>query len=70
MNKRVVAALLWFYAGWTIGSLVASTLGLSSILGPIVGIATATLFAADLRSVLRGKGDEPRSSSEAQPDSI
>ena len=52
MNKRVVSALRWFYAGWTFGSLFALARGLSSILGPIIGIAAAILFLVDPRRII------------------
>jgi hypothetical protein len=41
--KKFVAAVLWFYAGWTFGSMVAWSLGLGIALGPIVGMAAAAI---------------------------
>lgn len=70
MNKRVVSALLWFYAGWTFGALVALALGLNSILGPIVGTVATILFVADPRRIIWTLGEPARSSSGTQPESI
>lgn len=70
MNKRVVSALLWFYAGWTFGSLVAVALGLGSILGLIIGTIAAILVAAAPRQMVRMQGGSARTTSETQSDSI
>ena len=53
MNKRLAYTLLWLYVGWTLGALVASTVGLSSILGPITAVGTVILFAAAPRGFRR-----------------
>ena len=47
MTKRVVAAFLWFYTGWYAGAMLAAFVGISPIVGPIVGAAAAGLFVAD-----------------------
>lgn len=47
MNKRLAAAMLWFLAAWYLGAWVALLLGVSALLGPILGIAAAVLFAGD-----------------------
>ena len=52
MFKRVLAALLWFYAGWYGGALLANFLGVSVMLGPIVGAAAAALIAGDPRRII------------------
>jgi hypothetical protein len=49
MKKRIVASVLWFYAGWFAGSALAFMAGLSPALGPIVAIAAAGVIAADPR---------------------
>jgi hypothetical protein len=41
MNKRNVATVLWFFMGWTIGSIVAIAVGLPTILGVLMGIPFA-----------------------------
>jgi hypothetical protein len=41
MKKRALAAVLWFYAAWTFGSMVAWTMGLSIALGPILAVIAA-----------------------------
>jgi hypothetical protein len=41
MNKRNVATVLWFVAGWSGGGLVAGLLGLPSILSLVPGALAA-----------------------------
>lgn len=50
--KRILAAFLWFYAGWYAGATIAYFLGLSEALGPIVGTAAAALIAGDPRGII------------------
>jgi hypothetical protein len=45
--KRVLAAILWFYAGWVVGAFVAMLLGFNDLVGPLVGVVAAALFAGD-----------------------
>jgi hypothetical protein len=52
MKKRIFAALLWFYAGWYAGAVLAYVLGVSPMLGPIIGTAAAALFAGDPRRII------------------
>ena len=52
MLKRVLAALMWFYVGWYAGNLLADFLGISLILGPIIGAALAVLIVGDPRRVI------------------
>lgn len=52
MLKRVLAALLWFYAGWYGGALMADFLGVSAYLGPIIGATAAALVAGDPRRII------------------
>jgi len=47
MNKRFAAAVLWFLAGWYLGSYIALFLGISDLVGPILGMSAAVLFAGD-----------------------
>ncbi len=47
MSKRIAAAILWFLAAWNLGALIALVLGVPEILGPILGIAAAAVFAGD-----------------------
>jgi hypothetical protein len=50
--KRILATLLWFYAGWYAGATAAYFLGLSPALGPIIGTAAAGLIGGDPRGVI------------------
>ena len=52
MAKRILAAFLWFYAGWYGGNLIADFLGLSLVLGPIIGAAAALLIVGDPRGLI------------------
>ena len=44
MKKRAFAAVLWFYVGWYGGAMLAEFLGVSPLLGPLIGTAAAALF--------------------------
>jgi len=52
MKKRILAAFLWFYAGWYGGALLADFIGISPMLGPIVGAAAAALIVGDPRHLI------------------
>jgi hypothetical protein len=52
MKKRILATFLWFYAGWYAGAILAEMLGVSQLLGPIVGMAAAALVAGDPRRII------------------
>lgn len=52
MVKRMLAAILWFYAGWYAGATIAVFLGISPALGPILGTAAAAIIAGDPRRII------------------
>ena len=52
MTKRVAAAFLWFYTGWYAGAFLAELLGVSPVIGPIVGAAAAGFFVGDPRRII------------------
>ena len=52
MKKRVLAAFLWFYAGWYAGALMADFLGVSAVLGPMIGAAVAAVVVGDPRGLI------------------
>jgi hypothetical protein len=52
MKKRAAAAILWFYTGWFVGAFVAFAAGLPPVLGPILAIAAAAIFAGDPRRMI------------------
>jgi hypothetical protein len=52
MKKRIAAAILWFYAGWFVGAVLAFVLGLSAALGPILATAAAAIVAGDPRHMI------------------
>lgn len=47
MNKRIAVGILWLFAGWYLGNIVAYYVGISDLLGPILGIAAAAIVAGD-----------------------
>jgi hypothetical protein len=51
-KKRVLAAVLWFYAGWYAGDMIASALGLGPAFGLIVATAASALITIDPRRVI------------------
>jgi hypothetical protein len=52
MKKRILAAFLWFYAGWYGGAILADVVGVSPLLGPIIGAVTAALIVGDPRRII------------------
>jgi hypothetical protein len=52
MKRRILAMFLWFYVGWYGGAILAEFLGVSPVLGPIVGAAAAALFVGDPRKIV------------------
>ena len=55
--KRVAAALLWFYTGWTAGSFIDFVAGMGGVfIGPVLGVvlgtAAAAIFAGDPRRLI------------------
>ena len=68
MKKRALVAVLWFYAMWYAGAMIAQILGLSPALGPILGTAAAALIAGDPRGIIWTKTpDKTRSSTKSTP---
>jgi len=65
MKKRALAAVLWFYAAWYLGSMVAYVLGLSDALGPIFGTAAAAIVAGDPRRLIWTRGNSASGPSNA-----
>lgn len=47
MNKRTLAAVLWLFAGWYLGNLVAFQFGLSDLFGPVLGVIAAVAVGGD-----------------------
>jgi hypothetical protein len=52
MKKRVLSAVLWFYCGWYAGAMIAAVVGISPVLGPILGATAAFLMAGDPRGII------------------
>ena len=52
MSKRVFAAILWFYTGWYAGAMIATLVGISPLIGPVLGVAAASLFVGDPRRII------------------
>ncbi len=47
--KRTAVALLWGYAFWYAGAMLASVFNAPEVFGPILGVATGVLVAVDPR---------------------
>jgi hypothetical protein len=47
MKKRVLAAFLWFYAGWYAGAMVAAHTALPEVLGAVAGVGIAAFVGID-----------------------
>jgi len=52
MNKRLLAGFLWFLTGWYAGAVLAEISGFSTVLAPVLGLASAWLIAADPRHMI------------------
>jgi hypothetical protein len=52
MNKRNLASLLWFFAGWSGGGLLVGLMSLPAILAFAPGVALAILVRTDLAGFL------------------
>ena len=62
MKKRALSAVLWFYAVWYAGAMIAQVFGLSPALGPILGTAAAAIIAGDPRGIIWTKTPKSMSS--------
>lgn len=47
MKKRVLVAILWFYAAWYGGALLAEFLALDPVIGPIIGAVAGVVVGTD-----------------------
>jgi hypothetical protein len=70
MTKRVIAALLWFYTGWYAGATIAVLLGISPVIGPILGAAAAGLIVGDPRRIIWTRPASPSPSVETTPEAV
>ncbi len=52
MKRRLFTTVLWFYASWYAGAVIAHFAGVNPILGPILGMAAASLIAIDPRGIV------------------
>lgn len=55
MTKRIAIALLWFYAGWYAGAILAGTLGMTPVIGPILGASIAVIVISCLQRMVWSK---------------
>ena len=67
MKKRAAAGVLWFYAGWFVGAIVAFATGLSPILAPILGVAAAAFIAGDPRNLIWTRSAAARAATPLAP---
>ena len=52
MKKRLLLSVLWFYAFWYLGAVVAGALRISGLLGLVLGLGAAALIWIDPRAIL------------------
>lgn len=45
--KRLISAVLWFYAIWYLGSAVSVALGIPDLLGPVLGLSAGLIVGID-----------------------
>ena len=68
-DKTRLAAILWFYTGWYAGAMLAEILGVSPVLGLIIGAAAAGLIVGDPRRIIWSARDRAASGTlEATPE--
>jgi hypothetical protein len=70
MKKRLLAAFLWFYAWWYAGAIMADFVGVSPLLGPIVGVAAAVIFVGDPRRIIWATRDTVAAQAATQPNPL
>ena len=58
MKRRILATFLWFYVWWYAGAILADMFHVSSMLGPIMGVAAAALFVGDPRGIIWSQLDQ------------
>jgi hypothetical protein len=59
MNKRLLAAVLWFLTGWYAGGYLSLIFGVPELVGPLLGLAAAGFFAGDPLGIIWTKKAEP-----------
>ena len=69
MNKRIAAAVLWFLAGWYVGGFIVLYLGVSDLIGPILGVSAAVLFGGDPLGIIWTRGGTVTSLDVVPPES-
>ena len=63
MNKRNLATVLWFFMGWTIGSVIAFVIGLPTLVGGVpLAFASAALIRAAGQRLWRIETAAPQTS--------
>ncbi len=67
MKKRALAAILWFFAGWYGGALIAMLTGVSPYIGPVLGTVAAALVAGDPFGWIWVRPAKPETRAEAKP---
>jgi hypothetical protein len=50
--KRLVAAALWLYSFWYLGSMIAAIVGVPDLLGPALGLAAGVIVGIDPRRLI------------------
>ncbi|MBA2380756.1 MAG: hypothetical protein H0V73_01480 [Chloroflexi bacterium] len=59
MQKRAIAAFLWFAAAWFGYEIAWSVIGVTRIAGPVIAFAIAALVTVDPMALFWRRGDAP-----------
>ncbi len=54
--KRYIAAALWLYAAWYVGSAISMYMNAPDVLGPVLGLAAGLIVGLDPRHVIWTRG--------------
>ncbi len=70
MKKRIAAGVLWFYSGWYAGVLLADMIGVSPLIGPLLGVVLAGLIVGDPRRIIWKRQPTTAAASNSAPSSV
>jgi hypothetical protein len=65
MKLRIVSGILWFLAGWVLTGVIAFELGVTQLVGAVIGVAWAAFVTIDPKHLIWGdatQGTPPRMS--------
>jgi hypothetical protein len=62
--KRYLAAALWLYALWYLGSMIAAFVGVPDLLGPALGLTAGLIVGIDPRRLIWARGAGTRAAAQ------